>query len=115
MIDRNGKKIYNCPNCAAPIGYSPKCEYCGTVLRWMPFEEMKIETVYVNTDKLVAQTAIDERDFELPHMREFALQKLKDMLAEKLPEIWRVYEGDDWKRCEKILRAEILVGRRPKL
>ena len=115
MVDRYGKKLYNCPNCAAPIGYSPKCEYCGTVLRWMPFEEMKIETVYVNTEKLVAQTAIDERDFELPHMREFALQKLKDMLAEKLPEIWRVYEGDDWKRCEKILRAEILVGRRPQL
>lgn len=58
MIDRNGKKIYNCPNCAAPIGYSDKCEYCGTLLRWIPFDEMKIETV-----------------------KELVLQKLKDMLA----------------------------------
>ena len=24
------KQIYNCPNCAAPIGYSRKCAYCGT-------------------------------------------------------------------------------------
>lgn len=112
MIDRNGKKIYNCPNCAAPIGYSNKCEYCGTLLRWIPFDEMKIETVYVNTDKLVAQTAIDRRDLELPRMKELVLQKLKDMLAERLPEIWRIYEADDWRRDAKIFRAEVLVGRR---
>lgn len=112
MIDRNGKKIYNCPNCAAPIGYGDKCEYCGTLLHWIPFDEMKIETVYVNTDKLVAQTAIDRRDLELPRMKDLVLQKLKDMLAERLPEIWRIYEADDWKRDEKIFRAEILVGRR---
>lgn len=112
MIDRFGKKIYNCPNCAAPIGYGPKCEYCGTVLRWEPFDEMKIETVYVNTDKLVAQTVIDRRDLELPRMKDLVLKKLKDMLAERLPEIWRIYETDDWARDEKIVRAEILVGRR---
>ena len=113
MVDRYGKKLYNCPNCAAPIGYGPKCEYCGTVLRWIPFEEMKIETVYVNTGKLVAQTSVDRRDLELPHMKDLVLQKLKDMLAERLPEIWRIYEADDWRLDAKIFRAEILVGRRP--
>lgn len=112
MIDRFGRKIYNCPNCAAPIGYSNKCEYCGTLLRWIPVDEMKIETVYVNTDKLVAQTNIDRRDWELPRMKGLVLEKLKDMLAERLPEIWRIYEADDWRRDEKIVRAEILVGRR---
>lgn len=28
---------YNCPNCGAPIGYTDKCEYCGTRIEWSPY------------------------------------------------------------------------------
>jgi hypothetical protein len=28
---------YNCPNCGAPIGYTDKCDYCGTLLDWHPY------------------------------------------------------------------------------
>lgn len=30
------RQRYNCPNCSAPIGVSPVCEYCGTRLEWLP-------------------------------------------------------------------------------
>lgn len=28
---------YNCPNCGAPIGYTDRCEYCGTRIEWRPY------------------------------------------------------------------------------
>ena len=28
---------YNCPNCGAPIGYTDKCDYCGTRIEWRPY------------------------------------------------------------------------------
>ena len=28
---------YNCPNCGAPIGYTEKCDYCGTRIEWRPY------------------------------------------------------------------------------
>ena len=28
---------YNCPNCGAPIGFTEKCEYCGTRIEWRPY------------------------------------------------------------------------------
>ena len=31
------RTMYNCPNCAAPIGYHEVCAYCGTALNWVPF------------------------------------------------------------------------------
>lgn len=30
-------KEYNCPNCGAPIGFTEKCEYCGTRIEWRPY------------------------------------------------------------------------------
>ena len=41
----NNKKIYNCPNCGAPIGYGSKCEYCGTPLDWMPIDLSPVKIV----------------------------------------------------------------------
>jgi hypothetical protein len=28
---------YNCPNCGAPIGFTDKCDYCGTRIEWRPY------------------------------------------------------------------------------
>lgn len=108
MIDRNGKKIYNCPNCAAPIGYSPKCEYCGTVLRWIPTCEIK--TVYVNVNKIVAHVAVPSPILEAKGAEDFVLARLKSQLAERLPEIWTVKAEKDLHRDETVYRAEILIG-----
>ena len=28
------KKLFNCPNCGAPISEGERCEYCGTYFEW---------------------------------------------------------------------------------
>lgn len=57
IYDAKNNPIYNCPNCAAPIGYSDKCPYCGTVLRWMPF--LSIDTIYLNAQPVDTTALID--------------------------------------------------------
>lgn len=43
---RNGRK-YNCPNCAAPITNLYKCDYCGTMLDWIPMQKIDIKILPV--------------------------------------------------------------------
>lgn len=111
MIDRNGKKIYNCPNCAAPIGYSPKCEYCGTVLRWIPTCEIK--PILVNVQKLAAEVVVDKMFLKIYPDSSLITERLKGALAEKLPKVWTVTQRDDvFIRGGIVFRAEILIGRK---
>ena len=110
MIDRNGKKIYNCPNCAAPIGYSSKCAYCGTVLNWIPTCEIK--PVIINARKLVADVTVDKMFLKIYPDTSLITEKLKGCLAEKLPEVWTVTQRDDvFGPGGVVFRAEILIGR----
>lgn len=110
MIDRFGKKIYNCPNCAAPIGYGPKCEYCGTVLRWEPFDQIK--KVYVNVKPLAADIFINNELLTYDFVRQDIQDKLSRELAQALPEIWELREYDDPYRNGKRYRAVVYVGRK---
>ena len=110
MIDRNDKKIYNCPNCAAPIGYSPKCEYCGTVLHWIPACELK--TVYVNVRKLRADAVFDNYVLRMPGGEKIVFDSLKARLAERLPEVWKVEKFEDFNTRDEVrFRATVLIGR----
>lgn len=71
------KEMYNCPNCGAPIGYSPKCEYCGTVLRWLPFESKTINLVVYPKDVIKVMSAIRVDPYEIRnlHMTEGQLRR----------------------------------------
>lgn len=109
MIDRFGKKIYNCPNCAAPIGYGPKCEYCGTLLRWEPFD---VKKVYVNVRPLAADVFVDNDLLQYEAIRRDVPNRLCAQLAQELPKIWELREEDDPYRNGKRYRAVIYVGRR---
>lgn len=47
------KAITNCPNCGAPMGYSPKCDYCGTIVEnGAAFRPMEIVAIRPNMRKL---------------------------------------------------------------
>ena len=48
------KTKYNCPNCAAPIGYHEVCPYCGTALDWVPTVHMTLKVEKRNIRKCVA-------------------------------------------------------------
>lgn len=50
---RNGRK-YNCPNCAAPITNPYKCDYCGTMLDWIPIQKIDLKILPVRAVALRA-------------------------------------------------------------
>jgi len=80
------RQRYNCPNCSAPIGISPVCEYCGTRLEWLPiikFESEPSRTVdWAKTMYLL--DGIPEAEFIDNAKEEF----LKDALKELKSVIW---------------------------
>ena len=49
-------RMCNCPNCAAPIGYSEVCPYCGTAINWIPIKQATFETEIKDIRKCVAMS-----------------------------------------------------------
>ena len=78
--------MYNCPNCAAPIGYHEVCPYCGTALDWVPFVHMTIKTEKRNIIKCVAvfTTGVNEWAPE-----SFVDDQLKQQLGQAASEVWK--------------------------
>lgn len=75
------RQRYNCPNCSAPIGISPVCEYCGTRLEWLPiikFESIPSRTVdWTKTIHLM--DGIPEAEFMGLAKGEFLKDAFKDL------------------------------------
>lgn len=69
---------YNCPNCGAPIGHSDKCEYCGTLLRWIPITYMEFIPKSLHVQQAEAAAEWDREKGELD--RE-VLDRLSNKLA----------------------------------
>ena len=79
------KTKYNCPNCAAPIGYHEVCPYCGTALDWVPTVHMTLKAEKRNIRKCVARfmTRVDDWTPE-----GFADEMLKQQLGQAASEVW---------------------------
>ena len=78
------KKIYNCPNCGAPIS-SYICEYCGTEFekpkKKMPDEDMRESFAnFVRKQKLVDELKRQQRRTELQASQEWQTQNLLNAL-----------------------------------
>ena len=102
---------YNCPNCGAPIGYSPRCQYCGTLLNWIP---VTVEFVAqpMNAKKLVAQRIIDEEDIRLlgeEQADRCAKDSLAMMFAKKIPDFWDLQVLDHPITTGKDYRATVYI------
>ena len=111
------QKIYNCPNCAAPIGKDDICPYCGTRLRWVPFIEQTIKTVYMNVREIVAETIVDydssRRIIQLSdpeYFKKMTERSLAEKFVEIIPKIWTIEEEPDRMLRATRYRASIYVG-----
>ena len=92
-------KQYNCPNCGAPMGYAEKCEYCGTLLNWIP--TMQIEYVPKNLNVReakccvrISKDQVDEISFE--DILKDLSQKLADFIVKQ--KAYRLSKTYDWIR-----------------
>ena len=77
--------MYNCPNCAAPIGYHEICPHCGTALDWTPTVHMTLKVKRRSIRKCVAVFMEDIRDYMLD---EYIDGILKEQLGQAASEIW---------------------------
>ena len=79
------RTMYNCPNCAAPIGYHEVCPYCGTALDWVPTVHMTLKVEKRNIRKCVAVFMENIRDYMLD---EYIDGILKEQLGQAASEVW---------------------------
>ena len=101
------KQLYNCPNCAAPIGYSERCPYCGTMLYWRP-SIVEIKTTPLRSCKLRARARIDE--FALKHVgEEVVYRQLVEQLEPEIVKAMTVKKDYDPKDMEVIYQADLVV------
>ena len=105
-------KKYNCPNCGAPIGYSNRCQYCGTVLDWTPHIAGTIVYTSLPVDQLVAEVCIPEivaKDFEEDFLIDALAKQFLPQVKERM-EIRTELRIDTLERC---YRARVFMTRRP--
>ena len=82
-------KEYNCPNCGAPIGYSSKCQYCGTLLDWIPVTHLTITVDRPEVRTYKSQIYIDDYNFQQQVMgdKEFEEFIENNLARELLPAV----------------------------
>lgn len=79
------RTMYNCPNCAAPIGYHEVCPYCGTALHWTPTVNVTIKTEKRENRKCVAVFMTRVNDWT---PEDFIDDTLKQQLGQAASEVW---------------------------
>lgn len=89
------RTMYNCPNCAAPIGYHEVCPYCGTALYWMPTVSMMFKTERRGIKKCVAAVVEPIEDW-LPER--YVDGPLKEQLAQACSKVWE--RETKWNRSD---------------
>lgn len=112
------KKDYNCPNCGAPIGYSDKCEYCGTLLRWTPMISIEYIPKNLHVRQMAVVTKISELDEEL--IREVGVARGGDWLIRELgkrlaegiisEKAFKLDHSYDFRENASVLRMSTYVG-----
>lgn len=78
-------KTYECPNCGASIGYQGRCEYCGSVLDWIPttgvkYVSMREDTTDLHTEARIPMDIIKSGKLSLETVKAWLLQELTPQL-----------------------------------
>ena len=101
-------RLYNCPNCGAPIGYSPVCQYCGTRLDWLPFKEVDILIHPKHINFITGEVSAFVGNEVPQEIRDrVAFRGLVERLAENVAKVCRIRRDDDYIRCGKIYKAQV--------
>lgn len=107
-------KLTNCPNCGAPLGYSSKCEYCGSVVEnGAAFRPMEIVAIRPDMRKveMKAMVRLDPYLDETTQARVITEQLKRDMtykLAEGLMDAvkFTIRQDYDPRWCGSVVLAK---------
>ena len=88
---------YNCPNCGAPIGFTDKCEYCGTRIEWRPYVIHLAPKLYYHNKTHEASAVSDlPRDMAKHEpMREMVRSRLGEKIGEQIAKHLVMVERED--------------------
>ena len=94
---------YNCPNCGAPIGYSPSCQYCGTLLNWVPAVAVTFKAEREKIKTLACRYRVSYSKFYYygEAGQQVAERALANQIAEKLRDVWKLEIKDVPGRCKE--------------
>lgn len=103
---------YNCPNCGAPIGYSPHCQYCGTLLNWIPVVSVNFTAEPRSIKKIVGKVMFTRNNLlglgdDTAQL--LAEQQLAEQFARKVPDLWELEVEDNPVIDGKDYRATLYV------
>ena len=88
---------YNCPNCGAPIGYTDKCDYCGTRIEWRPYVIHLVPRLYYHKThdaSVIGMVKKGALGTENPIAMELAHRELFERLANQIRQNVSVTEED---------------------
>ena len=103
---------YNCPNCGAPIGYASRCQYCGTVLSWIPVVSVHFTAEPRNVKKLVGKVMFTHNNIlglGETVAQTLAERELAEQFARKIPDVWEMEVEDNPIIDGKDYRATLYV------
>lgn len=90
-------KDYNCPNCGAPIGFTEKCEYCGTRIEWRPYVIHLAPQLYyhkTHDGSAIAKVPKGILGTESPFAMQIAYNELFERLARQMRQNVTVLQED---------------------
>lgn len=87
---------YNCPNCGAPIGYTDKCDYCGTRIEWRPYViHLAPQLYYHKTHEASAVGTLPRDMAKHEPMREMVKARLGEKIGEQIAKHIVMVERED--------------------
>lgn len=87
---------YNCPNCGAPIGFTEKCEYCGTRIEWRPYViHLAPQLYYHKTHEASAVGTLPRDMAKHEPMREMVRARLGEKIGEQIAKHLVMVERED--------------------
>ena len=105
-------ETYKCPNCGAPIGYVKRCQYCGSVIEWIPTTGIKFIGLREDTVQLNAEVELDQYLVRTGVVtKEMVIDTLKEELAKQIIPFMTVYENFDIREMKNKFHAVLVVVR----
>ena len=104
------RKLYNCPNCSAPIGYSDVCAYCGTRLNWIPFKfDVQIVPHYIKPTTVEVSTFVGD-ELPIAYRDKYATEGMVDKLTRHVLCNVQIRKERDWRKCGTIYKARLMFA-----
>ena len=105
------ERKYNCPNCGAPIDYTERCSYCGTIVNWMPTLTYEYVPAHIRERILSANLKVPYEILERVSIGQITT-RLAEQMLHALPASLEVRKYDDPFENSAMFRGKLYINER---